>query len=313
VPKRLYSPSSDASMKAVTGAEGAAPLAPPRELKKARRGLADGRGTPKPPRPPRTFWRKVRLGLQVALVVFIITACILGYFAYEKGLFYYAKAQTYDLTKLNDLNVTSTFYDVNGEELGRIFVEDRILLTPEEIPQTMRNAVMAAEDRRFYEHGAIDYVGILRALREDFSKHAHGVQGGSTIEQQLAKHLIGDFSRTLDRKFLEAFVAMRLEKAYTKDEIMNYYLNRIYFGKGYFGVGAASRGYFGKEAKDLTVPECALLAGIIRSPVTSSPRTDIGRAKWRRDTTLRQMYDAQALRPAILRHGRSGEGDGADS
>jgi penicillin-binding protein 2 len=148
---------------------------------------------------------------------------------------------------------------------------------------------MAAEDRRFLEHGAIDYWGILRALREDLSNKAHGVQGGSTIEQQLAKHLIGDFSRTLDRKFLEAFVAVRLEQNLTKDQIMNYYLNRIYFGKGYFGVGAAARGYFGKEAKDMTVPECALLAGIIRAPTSSSPRVDLGKARLRRDTTLYQM------------------------
>jgi penicillin-binding protein 2 len=261
-------------------------LPPPRQLRRSR---------PEPgpaPKKKRSFWRKVWLGAQIGLVLVIIATCIGGYFAYEKALYYYAKAQTYDLKKLDDLNLTSTFYDVNGEELGRIFVEDRILLKPEEIPETMRQAVMAAEDRRFYEHGAIDYYGILRALRENLGKHAHGVQGGSTIEQQLAKHLIGDFSRTLDRKFLEAFVAIRLEKAFTKDQIMNYYLNRIYFGKGYFGVGAAARGYFGKEAKDLTVPECALLAGIIRSPVTSSPRTDIGKAKWRRDTTLRQMFEA---------------------
>ncbi len=264
---------------------GTADRSPPKKL---RRGKPDSGGAPKR---KRSFWRKLWIGLQIAFVVCIIAACILGYFAYEKGLYYYAKAQTYDLNKLNDLNVTSTFYDVNGEELGRIFVEDRILLKPEDIPQTMRDAVMAAEDRRFYEHGAIDYWGILRALRENLGKHAHGVQGGSTIEQQLAKHLIGDFSRTLDRKFLEAFIAIRLEKAYSKDEIMNYYLNRIYFGKGYFGVGAAARGYFGKDARDLTLPECALLAGIIRSPVSASPRTDIIKAHRLRDTTLRQMYE----------------------
>ncbi len=224
-------------------------------------------------------------------MIFVVLAAIAGYLIYEKGLYYYARAETIDLKKLDDLNVTSTFYDVNGEELGRIFVEDRIELKPEQIPESMRQAVMAAEDRRFYEHGAIDYWGILRALRENLGKHAHGVQGGSTIEQQLAKHLIGDFSRTLDRKFLEAFVAIRLEKALTKDQIMNYYLNRIYFGKGYFGVGAAARGYFNKDASDLTVPECALLAGIIRAPTSSSPRTDLGKAKWRRDTTLKQMYE----------------------
>jgi penicillin-binding protein 2 len=244
-----------------------------------------------PSKKKRSIWKKLWTAFIVCFVVAIIATCVLGYIAYEKGLVYYARAETYDLKKLDDLNVTSTFYDVNGEELGRIFVEDRIVLKPDEIPQTMRLAVMAAEDHRFYEHGAIDYVGIARAFRENLSKGSHGVQGGSTIEQQLAKHLIGDFKRTLDRKFLEAFVAIRLEKALTKDQIMNYYLNRIYFGKGYFGVGAAARGYFGKDASQLTVPECALLAGIIRAPTSSSPRVDLEKAKWRRNATLRQMLD----------------------
>jgi penicillin-binding protein 2 len=285
VPKRLDS-AVPAPAVPPDGADGVISYAPPRRLKGPRSG--------KPVRPipkKKSFWRKLWLGIQITFVVLIIAGAIGAYFIYEKALYYAAKADQIDLSKLDDLNVTSTFYDVNGEELGRIFVEDRIVLKPEEIPDSMRHAVMAAEDRRFYEHGAIDYWGILRALREDLSKKAHGVQGGSTIEQQLAKHLIGDFSRTLDRKFLEAFVAIRLEKNFTKDQIMNYYLNRIYFGKGYFGVGAAARGYFGKDAINLSVPECALLAGIIRAPTSSSPRTDLGKAKWRRDATLRQMYD----------------------
>jgi penicillin-binding protein 2 len=262
-------------------------LPPPRQLKKPR---LDRITNGPPVKKKRSFWRKLWIAIQLVFVVFIIATAIIGYLVYEKALVYYARAETYDLKKLDDLNVTSTFLDVNGEELGRIFVEDRILLKPEEIPDTMRKAVMAAEDRRFYEHGAIDYWGILRALRENFGKSGR-VQGGSTIEQQLAKHLIGDFSRTLDRKFLEAFVAIRLEKALTKDQIMNYYLNRIYFGKGYFGVGAAARGYFGKDAMDLTLPECALLAGIIRSPTSSSPRVDLGKAHLRRDITLKQMLE----------------------
>jgi membrane peptidoglycan carboxypeptidase len=282
-----------------------ATLKPPRRLDGSRRDEPKGPVPPtgsggsrgpggsggKAPKKKRSFWRKLWTVFIVCLVVGIITTCVLGYFAYEKALVYYARAETYDLKKLDDLNVTSTFYDVNGEELGRIFVEDRIVLTPDQIPQSMRMAVMAAEDHRFYQHGAIDYEGIVRALREDLTNKSHGVQGGSTIEQQLAKHLIGDFSRTLDRKFLEAFVAIRLEQHLTKDQIMNYYLNRIYFGKGYFGVGAAARGYFGKDASQLSVPECALLAGIIRAPTSSSPRVDPEKAKWRRNATLRQMLD----------------------
>ena len=269
-----------------------ATLRQPRELK----GAARAPQAEAPAKKKRGFWRKLWLGIQISFVIVIIIASVAGYFIYEKALVYYARAETFDLKKLDDLNVTSTFYDVNGEELGRIFVEaeDRIVLTPEQIPQAMREAVMAAEDRRFYQHGAIDYWGILRAFRENLSKKSRGVQGGSTIEQQLAKHLIGDFSRTMDRKFLEAFVAIRLEHALTKDQIMNYYLNRIYFGKGYFGVGAAARGYFGKEASQLTVPECALLAGIIRAPNilnNTSPKFDPALAKWRRNTTLKQMLE----------------------
>ena len=263
----------------------AAALQKPRRLEQPKRSPSGSK-----PRKKWTIWRKIVVAFQVCFILGMVLACVLGYFIYEKALVYYARAETYDLKKLDDLNVTSTFYDVNGEELGRIFVEDRIVLKPEEIPDIMRQAVMAAEDKRFYEHGAIDYWGIVRALRENLAHH-HGVQGGSTIEQQLAKHLIGDFSRTMDRKFLEAFVAIRLEQNLTKDQIMNYYLNRIYFGKGYFGVGAAARGYFGKDASQLTIPECALLAGIIRAPVSSSPRVDPEKAKWRRDLTLKTMYE----------------------
>ena len=278
-----------ATAKSSGKAEPAATLQQPRKLDGPKR--AASAGSAKPVKKKRPFLRKLLLATLIGLVVVIIIGCIAGYFVFEKALIYDARAQTYDLKKLDDLNVTSTFYDVNGEELGRIFVEDRIVLKPEEIPQSMRQAVMAAEDRRFYQHGAIDYFGILRALWENLSRKSHGVQGGSTIEQQLAKHLIGDFSRTMDRKFLEAFVAIRLEQNLSKDQIMNYYLNRIYFGKGYFGVGAAARGYFGKEASEMTVPECALLAGIIRAPTSSSPRADLDKARWRRNATLKQMLE----------------------
>jgi penicillin-binding protein 2 len=301
VAKRIESLSSRAQLVDKKAEKAPEPVTPvttlpqPRQIdgpkRDARKDPADRAGRASPEKKKRSFWGKLWLGIQISFVVAIILGCVLGYFIYEKALVYYARAETYDLKKLDDLNVTSTFYDVNGEELGRIFVEDRIVLKPDEIAPAMSQAVMAAEDRRFYQHGAIDYWGILRALREDLSKKSHGVQGGSTIEQQLAKHLIGDFSRTLDRKFLEAFVAIRLEQNLTKDQIMNYYLNRIYFGKGYFGVGAAARGYFGKDAVNLTVPECALLAGIIRAPTSSSPRVDPEKAKWRRNTTLRQMFE----------------------
>ncbi len=269
------------------GGDGVSNLA----VRRARPGLSrQPDPKPKPQKRKRSFWRKLWIWTQVAMAIGVVAAAVAGYFIYQQAQIYYLRAEKIDLTKLDDVNETSTFLDVNGEELGRLFVEDRIVLKPDQIPDLMRKAVMAAEDRRYYEHGAIDYWGILRALRENFGKKGR-VQGGSTIEQQLAKHLIGDFSRTLDRKFLEAFVAMRLEHKYSKDEILNYYLNRIYFGKGYFGIEAAAKGYFGKDASDLSLAECATLAGIIRAPVSSSPRTDIGKARLRRDLTLYQMRE----------------------
>jgi penicillin-binding protein 2 len=298
VPKRIEPLSSRAHRvdKRVEEAPVKAAETPTAILQQPRR-IDGSRREPKsaPAKKQMSFWRKLWLGIQIGFIVTIVLGCVLAYFAYEKALVFYARAETFDLKKLDDLNVTSTFYDVNGDELGRLFVEDRIVLEPDQIPPAMRQAVMAAEDRRFYQHGAIDYWGILRAFRENLSKKSHGVQGGSTIEQQLAKHLIGDFSRTMDRKFLEAFVAIRLEQSLSKDQIMNYYLNRIYFGKGYFGVGAAARGYFGKEAINMTVPECAMLAGIIRAPTSSSPRVDPEKAKWRRNATLKQMFDEKYI------------------
>jgi len=245
-----------------------------------------------------SFWRRVWVGVQIIVGIVLIVGSVSAYYIYQKGLEYYAKAATFDLKKLDDLNVTSTFYDVNGEELGRIFVEDRIVLKPDEIPDIMRQAAMSAEDRRYYQHGAIDYWGILRAMRENLGKKARA-QGGSTIEQQLAKHVIGDFSRTLDRKFTEAFVALRIEQSLTKDQIMNYYLNTIYFGNEYYGVGAAARGYFGKEARDMTPAECALLAGMIRAPnilTASSSKYDPALAKWRRNATLKQMLEENYIK-----------------
>jgi membrane peptidoglycan carboxypeptidase len=278
---------------------GKRPIRPPPRCNSRAGSTARSAAAAAPAKRRRSFWRKLWLGIQIGFVVAIILGCILGYFVYEKALVYYARAETYDLKKLDDLNVTSTFYDVNGEELGRIFVEDRIVLKPEEIPEAMREAVMAAEDRRFYQHGAIDYWGILRAFREDLSKKSHGVQGGSTIEQQLAKHLIGDFSRTMDRKFLEAFVAIRLEQASDQGPDHELLPQPDLFREGVLRGGAAARGYFGKEAMDLTVPECALLAGIIRAPTSSSPRVDLGESQVRRDATLKQMEEEGTSRGKI--------------
>lgn len=230
------------------------------------------------------FWR-----LTIAGVIFGgILAIAGGVAAYLYLEPFYHRAQTYDLSKLDDYDVTTTFLDKDGNVIGRLFTEDRIVLTREQIPDRMRDAILAVEDRRFYSHPGIDLQGLARAAVINL-RLGRAAEGGSTVTQQLAKHLMGDFSRTLERKAVEAFLALRIEQAHTKDEILDYYLNRIYFGTGYFGLGAAAKGYFGKDAKDLTVAECALLAGIVKSPNSASPRNNMAAARARRDASIRKM------------------------
>lgn len=211
-----------------------------------------------------------------------------GFGAWQYFSQYAERANSYDLDSLRHLNVSTLFYDRNGHELGSLFIENRIVLSHNEIPDRLRIAVLAAEDQRFYQHHGIDWKGTLRAAWRNLRAH-QAIQGGSTISQQLAKHLIGDFTRNFERKWIEAFLARRIESHFSKDEILDLYLNRIYFGKGYFGVEAAARGYFGKSARSLSWGECALLAGIIKSPSSSSPRTNLERALTKRNLVLSRL------------------------
>ncbi|MBV9463983.1 MAG: penicillin-binding protein, partial [Verrucomicrobiae bacterium] len=243
------------------------------------------------------LWFAIAVGGTMLVAAFVLLAWLKPF---------YARAQEWDLGKLQEFQVTTVFYDRAGEEIGRLFVEDRILLSHQDIPDLMRHAVIAAEDRRFYSHHGIDWRGLGRAIRENL--RARGVvQGGSTITQQLAKHLIGNFEKTLDRKILEAFLASRIERTYSKDEILDFYLNRIYFGRGYFGVGAAAQGYFGKKASELSVGECALLAGIIKAPSIRTPANGLEKSLRWRDLTLRKMESLNYVDAAQVEEAKATE------
>jgi penicillin-binding protein 2 len=228
----------------------------------------------------RVLSRAVFLTLIATLMLATVLLCVLQR--------YYQRAEAYDLSKLNEYNTTNLFYDCHGIEIGRLFLEDRFLLSHEEIPDLMRQAAISVEDKRFYFHTGIDVWSIMRAMVVNL-KNREKKQGGSTISQQLAKHLIGNFDRTFDRKLVEAFLARRIERHYSKEQILDFYLNRIYFGKGYFGLASAARGYFGKEAKNMNLEECALLAGIIKAPNSHSPRSNLQKALQRRNSSLMKM------------------------
>lgn len=168
-------------------------------------------------------------------------------------------------------------------------VENRQILSGDGIPQVMRDAVVAIEDERFYIHQGVDFLGILRAAWANVLNREI-VQGGSTITQQYIKNAYITDDQTLDRKMREAALAYQLEKQWSKEKILNEYLNIIYFGEGAYGVEAAAQEYFGVSASDLSIAQAALLAGLPKAPSAYSPRKDAGKAMARRDLVLNRMY-----------------------
>ena len=160
---------------------------------------------------------------------------------------------------------------MNGNLITNIHAtENRTLVTLDKIPANLQNAFIAVEDNRFYEHNGIDPRGIFRAIYSNLTS-GEVAEGGSTITQQLAKNAFLSQDRTFKRKIQEFFIALRLERQYTKEEILEMYLNQIYFGRGAYGVQAAAQTYFGKDVSQLDLSECAMLAGIPRSPNYYSP------------------------------------------
>ncbi len=166
--------------------------------------------------------------------------------------------------------------------------EDREVIAYAEIPQVMIDATIATEDKDFFTHGGVDPFGIARALYRDLRNDGLR-QGGSTITQQYVKNTFLTSDRTLDRKLKEATLAVKLEQELTKEEILERYLNRIYLGRGAYGVQAAAQAYFGKDASELDLADSAFLAGLIRAPGTADPANDPDEATRRRSTTLNRM------------------------
>jgi penicillin-binding protein 1A len=191
-------------------------------------------------------------------------------------------------------------YDENDELITELVGERRIFVPLAQIPRTLRDAVIATEDRRFYSHWGIDPIGIARAVWQNY-RRGRIVEGGSTITQQLTKVLFLTPDKSLDRKMKEAVLALELERRYSKDRILEMYLNQVYFGHGAYGVEAASRTYFGKSVSELTVREAALIAALPRAPTNYSPFEHPDAAKRRREVVLNRMADYGAIKPAEVK------------
>ncbi|MBW2732112.1 MAG: transglycosylase domain-containing protein, partial [Deltaproteobacteria bacterium] len=194
-------------------------------------------------------------------------------------------------------------YALDGRPLATIFKEHRYLVDVRDVPPMLIKAFMAAEDRSFFSHGGVDFRGILRAAWANLK--AGGVkQGGSTITQQVAKaHLSPE--RTIERKLNELVLARRIEARHSKEEILEFYLNHIFFGNNAYGVKAAAREYFGKELKELRTSEMAMLAGLVRAPSRYSPRRNHPRAKRRRNTVLGAMHQAGYIDATQLKQAKA--------
>lgn len=217
--------------------------------------------------------------MALVLVGFLSVA---AFFAVAK--FTTAKILTKDMAPM----ASSQFFDAKGNLITTVdSEEDRIPVTIDKVPKNLQHAFLAAEDIRFYEHGGIDFRGIGRAI---YTYIRWGeVQGGSTITQQLAKNYFLTQEQTLSRKLHEAFIALQIEQKYTKNEILEMYMNQIYFGQGAYGVETAANTYFGKHVEDLDLAQSAMIAGIPKSPNYYSPLSNPKAAKARQKTVLEQM------------------------
>ena len=235
-----------------------------------------------------------RLSKKWVLIMGIIVGGIL--FGTVAGFLF---ALTHDLPQVRALedyqpSAVTRVFSADHVLLAELFAEKRDPVPLDAVPRHLVAAVIATEDRSFYAHSGADLKGILRAAIKDIRK-GEFAEGASTITQQLAKNLFLTPKKTLIRKAKEAFLAFQLERRYTKDEILAMYLNTIYFGSGAYGVESASRMFFGKAVKDLSLAECALIAGMPKRPSRYSPLVDREQALLRRNTVLQQMADTGVI------------------
>lgn len=272
----------------------------PEEMEKAQKRQAR--------REKRRKKRKVRrIILTYLLTVFLLVGVIGGYVVYQKigkNILAY-REQAIEVVGNSSIDnfrrdETSTVYDTKGKKIREIKGEKEVYYkTYDEIPAAFVEAMVSVEDRRFYEHNGVDYEGIMRAAYILFKNEGTITQGASTITQQLARgiFLTNEVSAEktnadkYERKFKEIFIAWELEKKYTKQEILEFYLNNIFFANGYYGIGAAAKGYFDKDLDEVTTSEAAFLCGIPNSPTYYDPRVNYDHTIERRDKILNDMHE----------------------
>jgi penicillin-binding protein 1A len=259
--------------------------------------------------------KKIR---KIKIIVFVVIAFIAVTGGASYAVITSVKHDLPQITSLKNYRApigTQVFSD-DDHLIGRIKIDRGIFVPLSQMPDSLKKAVVAIEDARFYEHGGLDFQGIARAMVKDVLSLSFK-EGGSTITQQLAKVYFLTPEKSVSRKLKEMMLARKIEQSLTKDEILELYLNKIYFGHGAYGVEMAARTFFGKHVGDLSLAESAMIAGLIRSPQGYSPYNDMAVAKKRQELVLKRMAEERLIsggqarvamaQPLVLKNLRANE------
>ncbi len=238
----------------------------------------------------------IRVARHAGLIALFLLVAVLGVVS---GILFAYAGDLPQIEALDDYapSTMTRVYSAGGQVIGEFATERRVMVKYDDISPTLREAIISAEDADFNRHFGISISRIVITAVQDILKRR--LAGASTLTQQLARNLFLNDEKTLERKIKEALLAIQIERRYTKREIFTLYCNQIYFGRGAYGVEAASRMYFGKRSKDLTLAEAALIAGIIQSPERQSPFVDMRRALARRNYVLQRMAEEGDITPAV--------------
>ena len=244
-------------------------------------------------------WRTVRaqhprLAIGVLTAFLIVVAASTAGSAWFLVSLFNGLPDTDALQRMTEMDQATAVFDAQDQLAFTIYKEQRIDVPLSEVSENLTKALLAIEDQRFYQHRGFDLVRIGSAALANI-RHGRRAQGGSTLTQQLARQSFLTTDKTFRRKLQEVVLAARIERLYTKDQILELYLNKVYFGDGLYGIEAASRGYFGKHASELTVAEAATLAGLVKSPSSYAPTVSLERAAQRRNVVLQAMLDNGAI------------------
>jgi len=233
----------------------------------------------------------VKALLIIGVVFALVFTLLLGY------AFLIAKPNLPKISALTDYNPKTPLriYTADKVLIGEFGEERRKVIPLSEIPLSMRNAVIATEDDRFYSHGGVDYVGVIRAATANLRGHLS--QGASTITMQVARNFFLSNEKTFSRKIYEILLAWEIESQLSKDKILEIYMNQIFLGQRAFGFSSAAQIYFGKELKDISIAESAMLAGLPKAPSAYNPVTNFRRAKIRQEYILQRMRDLSYITP----------------